>query len=238
MKHQLLFKLALEVKAWPLSLWPWENTGWCSALKLSPSAPRGDVVLSLMDPSQEVRADPLSWLTAEFLCYSLEREVWGLDERQQRSYHGSFKFCQGIVDKGKKLLFYFPCGKTHWRSSNSFTKMDSEVCFHCLAPSHLSCLEHHLGLPVGGGLYSNCIPGSSRSTRMSFKEGRFDSLQPRAAVGVCDTLWLAKKPTPACNLLPLALHPFQSPWLTCLLAAQQRFFHLANVTALVMARVT
>lgn len=86
----------------------------------------------------EVRADPLPWLPAKFLCYSLERELQGLDERQQRSYRGSFKFCQGVVDQGKRLLFYFPCGKTPWRSSNSFTKINLEVCFHCLAPSPIS----------------------------------------------------------------------------------------------------
>lgn len=91
---------------------------WCSALKQPPSPPftSGGVVLSLMDRGQEVRADPLPWLTAKFLCYSSEREVQGLDERQQRSHCGSFKFCQGVVDQGKRFLFYFPCGKSHWRS--------------------------------------------------------------------------------------------------------------------------
>lgn len=57
------------------------------------------------------------WLTAKFLCYSVEREVEGLGERQQRSYSGSYKFCQGVVDQGKTLLiFNCPCGKSHWRS--------------------------------------------------------------------------------------------------------------------------
>lgn len=98
--------------------------------------------------------------------------------------------------------------------------------------SHLICLEDHLGWPVGGGLYSNCIPDSSQ-------RGVQGCLSRKADL-TCDTLWLAKKSTPACSLQQtlLALHPLQSPLLTCLLAAQQRFFNLANVTALVRARET
>lgn len=59
---------------------------------------------------------PYSMANSKILCYSWEREVKGLDERQQRSYCGSYKFCQGVVDQAKRLLFYFPCGKSHWRS--------------------------------------------------------------------------------------------------------------------------
>lgn len=112
---------------------------YCSALKQPPSPPftSGGVVLSLMDCGQKVRADPLPWLTAKFLCYSSEREVRGLDERQQRSHCGSFKFCHGVVDQGKRFLLF-----SMWQKSlevlSSFTKRNWEVSFHCLAPSPIS----------------------------------------------------------------------------------------------------
>lgn len=54
--------------------------------------------------------------------------------------------------------------------------------------SQLSSLEDHLGWSAGGGFYSNCIPGSSRNTSMSYDQSRFESLQPCGAVGTCDTL--------------------------------------------------
>lgn len=162
------------------------------------------------------RISGLAWEAAEIIPWFIQLLSGCCRPRQKTSLFHVAKLPGGLQTVLPKLI---------WRFASLLGSL-----------SHLSCLEDHLSWPAaaGGGFYSNCTPGSSCSPRMSLEEGRFESLQPHAAVGACDTLRLAQKSTKL-----LWLYTLGSPLgLTSSGSTAEIFFNLASVTAFVMARET
>lgn len=124
----------------------------------------------------------------------------------------------------------FISGRTHWRSSNSFTKIDLEVCFHCLAPSPISPALRTIWVGQYEEAFTQTLFQAPHIVQGSLSRKADWLTSATCSSGCLWHLWLAKNSTPACSLqqTPLALHPLQSPWLTCLLAAQQRFFYFSK----------